>query len=91
MGWISFVAIYFVLWWLVLFAVLPFGLRTQDDDREVTLGTTASAPRGPHMARAVLWTTIVTSVLVGFYYWGTQIMGYSFRDLPLFVPTELAR
>ncbi|MCB1491238.1 MAG: DUF1467 family protein, partial [Rhodobiaceae bacterium] len=23
------VAIYFLIWWLVLFAVLPFGVRTQ--------------------------------------------------------------
>ena len=45
-------ALFFILWWLVLFAVLPFGLKTQDDDGDVTLGTVSSAPRGPHMLRA---------------------------------------
>ena len=32
MNWVSFVALFFVTWWLVLFAVLPFSLRTQDED-----------------------------------------------------------
>jgi predicted secreted protein len=27
-------AIYFVLWWVVLFAVLPFGVRSQAEDGE---------------------------------------------------------
>ena len=47
----------FIMWWLVLFAILPFGLRTQDEDEDVTLGTVSSAPRGPHMLRAVVRTT----------------------------------
>jgi predicted secreted protein len=25
------IALYFVIWWTVLFAVLPFGVRTQDE------------------------------------------------------------
>lgn len=91
MGYISFVALYFVLWWLVLFAVLPFGVRTQDEADEVTLGTTASAPRGPHMLRAVIATTLVTAVIVGGFYWLTHGLGYSFNDIPLMVPQNLAR
>ena len=67
-GWVSAFAIYFVMWWLVLFAMLPFGLRTQDDDNDVTLGTTSSAPRGPHMGRAMLRTTVVTTVIFGALY-----------------------
>ena len=46
--------IFFIIWWMVLFAMLPFGLRTQDEDGDVTLGTVSSAPRGPHMLRAVM-------------------------------------
>lgn len=91
MSWISFVAIYFVVWWLTLFAVLPFGVKTQDDDGAVTLGTPASAPRGPHMLRAVLGTTVVTTIIVGGFYWLTHGLGYSFDDLPLMVPQNLAR
>jgi hypothetical protein len=60
MSWVSFLALFFITWWVVLFAILPFSLRTQDEDEDVTLGTVSSAPRGPHMLRAVLRTTIVT-------------------------------
>ena len=47
MSWVSFTALFFATWWVVLFAVLPFSVRTQDDEQDVTLGTVASAPRGP--------------------------------------------
>ena len=30
MSWISIAAIYFIIWWMVLFAMLPLGLKTQD-------------------------------------------------------------
>lgn len=86
MGWISGTAIFFIIWWTVLFAVLPFGLRTQDDDHAVTLGTEASAPRGPHMRRAIIFTTIVAVILFGAYYYVTNVLGYSFDDLPNFTP-----
>ena len=33
-------AIYFVLWWLVLFLTLPFGIRSQHEDGEGAPGPT---------------------------------------------------
>ena len=41
-------AVYFVVWWITLFAVLPFGLRTQAEDKHVILGTVESAPTKFH-------------------------------------------
>ncbi len=58
------VAVYFVVWWVVLFAVLPFGVRTQEEAGEVTLGTTASAPAKPRLVRTAIATTIVAFILV---------------------------
>jgi predicted secreted protein len=46
MSWVTYFAIYFIVWWITLFAVLPFGLKTQDENEDVTLGTVSSAPRG---------------------------------------------
>lgn len=80
------VAIYFVAWWLVLFAMLPFGVKTQEEDGDVTLGTVASAPRGPHMRRAVIRTTIVTALLYGSYLLLTRYFGLGFEDIPSFLP-----
>ena len=80
MSWISFAALLFITWWLVLFIVLPFSVHTQDDDHDVTLGTVPSAPRGPHMLRAVIRTTIATAVVMGVFYGLRSVAG---RDTPI--------
>lgn len=86
MSWISVLALYFIVWWTLLFAVLPFSLRTQDDEGDTVLGTVASAPRGAHLARAALRTTIVSFVVVGAFYFVTHFMGFTLNDLPKIVP-----
>ena len=86
MSWVSVAAIFFIIWWLVLFATLPFGLKTQDDDRDVTLGTVSSAPKGPHVVRAMLRTTIVALVIFGVFYVLTKGLGFSIDDIPRIVP-----
>ena len=44
------IAIYVVIWWTVLFAILPIGVRTQGEDGLVVPGTPASAPTRPRLA-----------------------------------------
>ena len=39
------IAIYFLIWWIVLFAVLPWGVRAQGE--ESPPGTDPGAPRVP--------------------------------------------
>lgn len=79
-------AVFFIMWWVVLFVMLPIGLRTQEEDGEVTLGTVSSAPRGPHMLRVFLRTTIVTGVVFGLYYIAVSHYGFSFDDIPRIGP-----
>jgi predicted secreted protein len=79
-------AIYFVMWWIVLFAVLPFGIRTQNDDKAIVPGTPASAPSRAHFGKAALRTTLVSGVLFGMFYFVFVTLGYTFADLPLLVP-----
>jgi predicted secreted protein len=86
MSWISFAALFFITWWITLFAVLPFNVRTQDDDHDVTLGTVPSAPRGPHMLRAVLRTTVVTAILMAVFYGVTRGLGLTIDDIPRILP-----
>ena len=38
------IAIYFLVWWLVLFAVLPFGVRSQHEGGDIPPGTDPGAP-----------------------------------------------
>lgn len=89
MTWVSVAAVFFIVWWVVLFATLPFSLQTQDDDASVTLGTVSSAPRGPHMLRAVARTTIVSIVLCCLFYAATRLLGLSLDDIPRMVPNGL--
>ena len=60
------IAIYFLIWWIVLFAVLPWGVRAQGEG-----GTPGSDPGAPIMTNLKLklvWTTLVTTVIfVGFF------------------------
>ena len=86
MSWFSAFAVYFIIWWLVLFATLPFNLRTQDDDGVVTPGTVSSAPKGPHVRRAMLRTTIVSLIVFGALYVANQVFGIGIDDLPHFAP-----
>lgn len=86
MGWVSLAAVFFIVWWLVLFAVLPFSLRTQEEDGDITLGTVESAPAGPHVARAMIRATIVTAILMAIYVYLTRYAGYSLDDLTHFGP-----
>ena len=86
MSWVSFTALFFATWWILLFVVLPFSVSTQDDDHDVTLGTVPSAPRGPHMLRAILRTTVATAVLMGIFYGLTKGLGYSLDEVPHIIP-----
>jgi predicted secreted protein len=56
-------AVYFILWWVVLFAVLPWGARSQSDSGEVSPGTEPGAPSVHRVGRALLWTTLIASLL----------------------------
>jgi len=57
-------AIYFVLWWVVLFAVLPFGVRNQfEAAEEGVAGGDPGAPVLHRMGRKALATTIVSAIL----------------------------
>jgi len=59
------VAIFFLIWWVVLFAVLPWGVRSQHEHGEVVPGTDPGAPAAPHLRRTLVWTTLVSVVLFG--------------------------
>ena len=79
-------ALFFILWWMVLFAMLPFGLKTQDEDEDVTLGTVSSAPSGPHMLRAVMRTTHRLGAHSRRLLRADQRARLSFDDIPRIVP-----
>lgn len=56
-------AIYFVVWWLVLFVTLPFGIRSQHEDGVGAPGTDPGAPIIAGMGRKLIWTTVISAVI----------------------------
>jgi predicted secreted protein len=58
-------AIYFVIWWIVLFLTLPFGVRSQHEDGAGVPGTDPGAPVASMMGRKLIWTTVLSAVIFG--------------------------
>ena len=56
-------AIYFVLWWIVLFLTLPFGVRSQREEGEGVPGSDPGAPVASQMGRKLIWTTVLSVVI----------------------------
>ena len=68
MAFTSALAIYFVIWWLVLFAVLPFGIRSQQEAGDVSPGSDPGAPELPRLWAKLAWTSIWALVVFGAFY-----------------------
>jgi predicted secreted protein len=60
----SSIAIYVITWWLVLFAVLPFGVRNREEassDKSFLIpGTDAGAPQKPMLLKKLIATSLVS-------------------------------
>jgi predicted secreted protein len=63
MGWALGIAIYVVIWWLTLFAVLPFGVRSQRESGKVHEGTDPGAPAAHLMGRKIIVTTLISGAI----------------------------
>jgi predicted secreted protein len=59
------IAIYFIIWWVVLFAILPWAVRSQEESGEVAPGTDPGAPAVHRIWRKLLWTTVTAAVVFG--------------------------
>ena len=57
------IAVFFTTWWIVLFAVLPFGVKSQRESGEVVKGTDPGAPVVTGLAWKAAWTTGISIVL----------------------------
>lgn len=70
MKWTSALAIYFIIWWIVLFAVLPLRVRNASEAGEAVVdGHDAGAP----VAHGLVWkakvTTLVSAIVFALVYW----------------------
>lgn len=79
-------AIFFMIWWIILFAILPFGLhRTQEEAGDVVPGSEPSAPHKPQFLKVIVLTTVIAAVVFGAYL-ALRQSGYGLDDIPFFKP-----
>lgn len=71
------VVTYLIIWWIVLFAVLPLGVRSQWEDGEAAPGTEPGAPVAPNLWRKALWTTLIAAGL-----WVLVFLAIRFEVIP---------
>ena len=81
MSLVSALAIYFIIWWLVLFIVLPFGVRSQHEAGDVTLGTEHGAPERPQLARKFAITTAIAAIVFAAVYVAFGVYMFSLEDM----------
>jgi len=66
MSWFSAAIVFVIVWWLVLFMVLPFGAAPPD---EVEPGMASSAPARPRLALKFLVTTLIALAVTALILW----------------------
>ena len=65
MSWATGVMVYLVIWWTVLFAILPLGVKRVENPGR---GQEHGSPERPQLVRKAVITTIVAAVLwIGFF------------------------
>jgi predicted secreted protein len=58
-------AIFFLIWWVTLFAVLPWGIKSQHEGQEIAPGTDPGAPTRARIGWKLVWTTVVAAAIYG--------------------------
>ncbi|WP_297299775.1 DUF1467 family protein [uncultured Methylovirgula sp.] len=53
------------IWFVVLFAILPLGIRSQRESGGYVEGTDPGAPVNPQLLKKVLLTTLVSLIVFG--------------------------
>ncbi len=77
-NWITGTAIYVVIWWLVLFITLPFGVRPPTDE-EMEPGQEPGAPVKPMMWRKAAYCSVISLVIWLIFYFIADAGLISFR------------
>ena len=68
--------VYFLIWWVVLFAVLPWGIQRQEDPEP---GHDPGAPVRTHLWAKIGATSLISAVLWAAAFWLIQSPWISFR------------
>ena len=78
-------ALYFIIWWITLFAILPFGVRTSEEAGEkLSPGSAESAPHRPNLLPKIVATTVVSTIIFAGLYAIIAHHVITLDDIPFF-------
>ena len=63
MSWSLGTATYFIIWWTLLFAILPFGVQSQQELDDVVPGTDPGAPARPRLLIKLAANTVIAGIV----------------------------
>lgn len=87
MGWIMIAALFFVIWWVMLFASLPIIFHKARSGEGVFSGTETGAPKKSRRGLwAVLFNTLVTAIVVGALAVAVNVYGLNPDVFPHVIP-----
>jgi predicted secreted protein len=79
----SAIAVYFIVWWVCLFMVLPWGVRNAHESGEpVAEGNEPGAPVNPRLLRKAAITTLLATVIFALIYGAITRGWIGFEDIP---------
>jgi predicted secreted protein len=76
-SWAEILVTFVVTWWLVVFMVLPFGVRPEEAPQP---GNAESAPAKPRLPLKFAITTLIALALTAAFYFIAQSGVISFRE-----------
>lgn len=85
MGWFIAFVVFALVWWTVLFCVLPVGVKP-DAEGDPEAGGWRGAPTQPMLWRKLLWTTLISLVIWAAIVALVESNLISFRDEWLAIP-----
>ena len=77
MGWFTGIVVYFLVWWVTLFAILPLWVRPAEPDDP---GHPAGAPQRPRLLLKAAVTSLVAAVIWLGIYVVVSSPWFSFRE-----------
>jgi predicted secreted protein len=68
-------ALYFIVWWTALFAILPLGVRSQAEVGDIADGSDPGAPARPALNEKAIWTSLAATIVFMAVAWLLPLAG----------------
>jgi predicted secreted protein len=65
---VAWAAIYVVIWWITIFAILPICVSRQDEAGDVVPGSDPGAPAAPRLVMKAAITSVISAIILALIY-----------------------